>query len=80
MLPGGTGHSAARSEPRTLSRLAQNGLIYNRFHVTAVCSPTRAALLTGRNHHRVPTQSSPARTWGSGGQATQLRCRAFWRA
>ncbi|CKN77347.1 sulfatase [Mycobacterium tuberculosis] len=37
----------------TLSRLAQNGLIYNRFHVTAVCSPTRAALLTGRNHHRV---------------------------
>jgi arylsulfatase A-like enzyme/uncharacterized membrane protein len=37
----------------TLSRLAQNGLAYNRFHVTAVCSPTRAALLTGRNHHRV---------------------------
>lgn len=37
----------------TLSRIAQNGLIYNRFHVTAVCSPTRAALLTGRNHHRV---------------------------
>ena len=29
------------------------GLTYNRFHVTAVCSPTRAALLTGRNHHRV---------------------------
>uniref|UniRef100_UPI00389AE714 arylsulfatase n=1 Tax=Mycobacterium sp. HUMS_1102779 TaxID=3383487 RepID=UPI00389AE714 len=37
----------------TLSRVAQNGLSYNRFHVTAVCSPTRAALLTGRNHHRV---------------------------
>jgi len=37
----------------TLSRIAQNGLAYNRFHVTAVCSPTRAALLTGRNHHRV---------------------------
>jgi arylsulfatase len=29
------------------------GLTYNRFHVTAVCSPTRAAMLTGRNHHRV---------------------------
>jgi arylsulfatase len=29
------------------------GVTYNRFHVTAVCSPTRAALLTGRNHHRV---------------------------
>jgi arylsulfatase len=37
----------------TLTRVAQNGLTYNRFHVTAVCSPTRAALLTGRNHHRV---------------------------
>ena len=34
-------------------RVADNGLTYNRFHVTAVCSPTRAALLTGRNHHRV---------------------------
>ncbi len=31
----------------------QAGLTYNRFHVTAVCSPTRAALLTGRNQHRV---------------------------
>lgn len=36
----------------TLTRLADNGLIYNRFHVTAVCSPTRATILTGRNHHR----------------------------
>jgi arylsulfatase A-like enzyme/uncharacterized membrane protein len=37
----------------TLTRVANRGLTYNRFHVTAVCSPTRAALLTGRNHHRV---------------------------
>ena len=37
----------------TLTRVQQMGLTYNRFHVTAVCSPTRAALLTGRNHHRV---------------------------
>lgn len=37
----------------TLTRVAANVLTYNRFHVTAVCSPTRAALLTGRNHHRV---------------------------
>ena len=37
----------------TLTRVARDGLAYNRFHVTAVCSPTRAALLTGRNHHRV---------------------------
>lgn len=35
------------------TRLAEDGLRYNRFHVTALCSPTRAALLTGRNHHAV---------------------------
>ena len=35
------------------TRVQQAGLTYNRFHVTAVCSPTRAALLTGRNQHRV---------------------------
>lgn len=35
------------------TRLAEGGLRYNRFHVTALCSPTRAALLTGRNHHAV---------------------------
>jgi len=34
-------------------RLAADGLRYNRFHTTALCSPTRAALLTGRNHHSV---------------------------
>ena len=33
--------------------LAAAGLAYNRFHVTAICSPTRACLLTGRNHHAV---------------------------
>ena len=36
-----------------IDRLAQEGLRYNRFHVTALCSPTRASILTGRNHHRV---------------------------
>src|SRR5438477_12898532 len=34
-------------------RMADEGLRYNRFHVTAMCSPTRAALLCGRNHHAV---------------------------
>jgi len=36
-----------------LTRVRDMGLTYNRFHVTAICSPTRAALLTGRNQHRV---------------------------
>src|SRR5262249_52890276 len=39
----------------TLEALAHNGLRYNQFHTTALCSPTRAALLTGRNHHTVHT-------------------------
>jgi arylsulfatase A-like enzyme len=37
----------------TAERLAANGLRFNRFHTTALCSPTRQALLTGRNHHAV---------------------------
>lgn len=35
----------------TMDKLADNGLKYNRFHTTALCSPTRVALLTGYNHH-----------------------------
>jgi arylsulfatase len=35
----------------TLDKLAASGLKYNRFHTTALCSPTRVSLLTGRNHH-----------------------------
>lgn len=37
----------------TLSKLRDEGISYNAFHTTSLCSPTRAALLTGRNHHRV---------------------------
>ncbi len=36
-----------------LDKLAERGLRYTRMHTTAICSPTRAALLTGRNHHQV---------------------------
>jgi arylsulfatase A-like enzyme len=39
----------------TAERLHRNGLFYDQFHTTAPCSPTRAALLTGRNHHSVAT-------------------------
>jgi arylsulfatase A-like enzyme len=52
----GFGASSAFGGPcatPTAERLAGNGLKYNRFHTTALCAPTRAALLTGRNHHTV---------------------------
>jgi arylsulfatase A-like enzyme len=35
----------------TLQKLADNGIMYTQWHTTALCSPTRSALLTGRNHH-----------------------------
>ena len=35
----------------TMDRLAANGLTYTQWHTTALCSPTRSTLLTGRNHH-----------------------------
>ena len=41
------------AETPNLSRLAEDGIKYNRFHTTSICSPTRASLLTGRNHQRV---------------------------
>ncbi len=40
-------------ETPNLDQLAANGLRYSNFHTTALCSPTRAAMLTGRNHHAV---------------------------
>ncbi len=50
----GFGQSSAFGGPvhmPTAERLAKGGLRYNQFHTTALCSPTRAALLSGRNHH-----------------------------
>ena len=52
----GFGASSAFGGPAncpTAERLAAGGLKFNRFHTTALCSPTRQALLTGRNHHSV---------------------------
>ncbi|HEV2919458.1 MAG TPA: arylsulfatase, partial [Actinomycetota bacterium] len=52
----GFGASSAFGGPistPTAERLAAQGLKYTRFHTTALCAPTRAALLTGRNHHAV---------------------------
>lgn len=44
-------------ETPNFQRLADNGLRYNMFHTTALCSPSRAALITGRNHHSVASGS-----------------------
>src|SRR5512143_2860013 len=56
----GFGQSSAFGGPINMpivDRLATSGLRYNAFHTTALCSPTRAALLTGRNHHMNNTGS-----------------------
>ena len=63
--------TAARSPPRTSTRLAARGLRYTNFHSTPMCSPTRAALLTGlrpapagrRAPSPTPTRASPATPW-----------------
>jgi arylsulfatase A-like enzyme len=50
----GFGHASAFGGPinmPVLEKMAGEGLRYNRFHTTALCSPTRTALLTGYNHH-----------------------------
>ena len=63
------------------TRMAEEGLRYNRFHVTALCSPTRAALLTGRNNHAVgfgassPAGSPATRRWS---RRTARRGRGCW--
>jgi arylsulfatase A-like enzyme len=52
----GFGQSSAYGGPIAMpavERLAREGLRYNNFHTAALCSPTRAALLSGRNHHQV---------------------------
>ncbi len=48
---GGTGATGSVLQTPHLDKLASEGLLYNQFHTTALCSPTRQALKTGRNHH-----------------------------
>ena len=50
---GATSTFGGAIETPTFDRLADQGLRFNRFHTTALCSPTRASLLSGRNHHNV---------------------------
>lgn len=56
----------------TMDRLANEGLRYNRFHTTALCSPTRAALITGRNSHSAATASIAEAATGYDGYTTIL--------
>ena len=56
----------------TLQKLADNGLSYNRFHTIALCAPTRAALKSGRNHHRVNMGSIPEIATGYAGNTTVI--------
>ena len=53
MGPGTASTYGGEINTPTLDRIAKQGVSYNRFHSTAMCSPTRASLLTGRNHTRV---------------------------
>tara|TARA_R110002049_G_scaffold50370_3_gene143172 strand:+ start:225387 stop:227750 length:2364 start_codon:yes stop_codon:yes gene_type:complete len=48
---GGTSATGSVLKTPHFDKLAKNGLLYNQFHTTALCSPTRQALITGRNHH-----------------------------
>jgi len=56
----------------TLDRLAAEGLSYNNFHTTALCSPTRNALKTGRNHHTTNTGSIMESSTGFPGNTGQV--------
>jgi arylsulfatase A-like enzyme len=56
----------------TLDRLAAAGLSYNNFHTTALCSPTRNALKTGRNHHTTNTGSIMESSTGFPGNTGQV--------
>jgi arylsulfatase len=50
---GASGGFGGPARTPVIERLANNGLRYTNFHTTGVCSPSRAAMLTGRNHHKV---------------------------
>jgi arylsulfatase A-like enzyme len=74
----GFGASSAFGGPcatPTAEDLADAGLKYNRFHTTALCAPTRQALLTGRNHHSVGMGliTEVARSSGCSSTSTRMR-------
>jgi len=69
----GFGSSSAFGGPcntPTFEKMAAEGLKYTRFHTTALCAPTRAALLTGRNHHSVGMGNITETATGAPGQCS----------
>ena len=60
---GATGTFGGPVATPALDAIAAEGLRYNQFHTTALCSPSRAALLTGRNHHVVNSQHHGVCDW-----------------
>src|SRR3982750_3945417 len=72
----GYGSSSAFGGPcqtPNAEKLAAGGLRYRRFHTTALCSPTRQALLTGRNHHSVGMGAITEVATGAPGYSSVLR-------
>lgn len=63
---GGTSMFGGLIPTPNIDTLAKNGLRYSRFHNCALCSPTRAALLSGRNHHRTGNGSIGLRACAPG--------------
>jgi arylsulfatase len=71
----GFGASSAFGGPcqtPTAEKLVSGGLTYNRFHTTALCSPTRQALLTGRNHHSAGMGGITEIATGAPGQSSAI--------
>ncbi|WP_044208525.1 arylsulfatase [Flammeovirga sp. OC4] len=66
------GHMGGQIETPAFDEVADKGLTYSRFHTTALCSPTRAALLTGRNHHKAETGAIMEVGTGNDGYTTLL--------
>ena len=77
---------AVRSTRRTFRASPRKGISYNTFHTTSICSPTRAALLTGRNHQRVGSGTIAERAVDWDGYTGVIprtrrrspRCSAIW--
>ncbi|OHX64150.1 arylsulfatase [Flammeovirga pacifica] len=66
------GHMGGQIETPAFDEIADKGLTYSRFHTTALCSPTRAALLTGRNHHKAETGAIMEIGTGNDGYTSML--------